>query len=70
MDWTQAIVIIGSILIPTLGCFGWMISRMDKMKDSLSLDIRGIESRLSRIEGRFEERGYWESRRTGTQEKE
>lgn len=29
-------------------------------------DIRSIDSRLSRLEGRFEERTYWESRQTGT----
>lgn len=33
-------------------------------------DIHYIESRLSRLEGRFDERGYWESRRTGTEHKD
>lgn len=30
---------------------------------SLSSDIRQIDQRLSRMEGAFEERGKWESRR-------
>ena len=51
--WTAAIVIVslGSLI---MGCFR-----------SLSGDIKTIDQRLSRLEGAFEERGRWESRRTG-----
>jgi F0F1-type ATP synthase membrane subunit b/b' len=34
-------------------------------KDLRSILI-SIKDRLTRLEGRFDERGYWESRRTGT----
>jgi len=51
--WSAAIVIVtlGSLI---MGCF-----------KSLSGDIKTIDQRLSRLEGAFEERGRWESRRTG-----
>lgn len=51
--WTAGTVIVtlGSLI---MGCF-----------TSLSSDIKQIDQRLSRLEGAFEERGRWESRRTG-----
>lgn len=50
--WTGAGVVIslGSII---LACF-----------KSLSNDIRHIDQRLSKLEGGFEERGRWESRKS------
>jgi len=30
--------------------------------NSIKQDVKNIDSRLTRLEGRFEERGYWESR--------
>ena len=49
--WTAAAVILslGTLII---SCFR-----------SLSHDIRGIDQRLSRLEGAFDERGKWESRK-------
>jgi hypothetical protein len=39
-----------------------MVSEFEEVKKALhSLDMR-----LTRLEGRFDERGYWESRKTGT----
>jgi hypothetical protein len=52
MDWTHTLTIIGSILIPMLSGFGWIIHR-----------ISCIDQRLSRLEGAFDERGKWESRK-------
>jgi len=51
--WSAAIVIVtlGSLI---MGCF-----------KSLSGDIKAMDQRLSRLEGAFEERGRWESRRVG-----
>lgn len=51
MEWIQVlviIVIILGVLLPIL------LSHGKELKD--------INTRLSRLEGRFEERGYWESR--------
>jgi len=50
--WTAGGVIV-AISGVVLGCF-----------KSLSRDIRNIDQRLSRLEGAFEERGRWESRKT------
>lgn len=42
--------------------------KMDKIEEKIDV----INTRLTRLEGRFEERGYWESReyrKNGTEEK-
>jgi hypothetical protein len=43
----------------------------DEIKSDLKeikADIKSIDQRLTRLEGRFDERGYWESRkRNGTE---
>lgn len=39
----------------------------------IKADLKSIDQRLTRLEGRFDERGYWESRtmrKTGTEDKE
>jgi len=44
-------------------------SELNEMKK----DLKSIDMRLTRLEGRFEERGYWESRiirKTGTEAEE
>jgi hypothetical protein len=46
MDWTQALTIIGSVLIPMLAGFGWMIHRMDKIE----LRLAEIDKRLTIVE--------------------
>lgn len=38
--------------------------KIGKVEDRLN----SIDLRLTRLEGRFDERGYWESRKTGTEE--
>jgi hypothetical protein len=52
--WTAGAVIValGALIV---GCF-----------KSLSYDIKQIDQRLSKLEGAFEERGRWESRRERT----
>jgi hypothetical protein len=47
MDWTQALTIIGSILIPMLAGFGWMIIRMDAIKKELAEEIKSVEKSLT-----------------------
>lgn len=69
MDWNSVLTIIISIIVPMLGGFVWILSRMDRKFEDIQRDIRMIDNRLSRIEGRFEERGYWESRQTGSGDK-
>ena len=69
MDWAPILTIILSILVPMITGFIWIISHMDRKFDDVQRDLRNIDSRLSKMEGRFEERGYWESRKTGTEEK-
>jgi len=51
MDNAQMLIIIGSILIPLFTGFGYVIKRLSS-----------IETKLSKLEGAFEERGRWESR--------
>lgn len=55
---SDVITIIVSILVPMFGGFFWLVSRIDEIHK----DLRNIDSRLSRLEGGFTERGYWESR--------
>lgn len=46
---------------------------MDELKQDIvevRRDIRYIDCRMSLMEGRYEERGVWESRSTGTNDKE
>lgn len=57
MDWT----IFLQVTLPMAAGFGWMIVRMDKGFNSLSERINRLDSRLSRLEGKFDERGNWES---------
>jgi|GEM_PF-2387961 len=55
MDWVQAITIIGSILIPTLSGFAWMIHRMDQKFDKVDAElnkINGVEIKLTNIDMR------------------
>lgn len=37
MEWTQALIIIGSILIPMLAGFGWIISKLFDLDRRLTI---------------------------------
>jgi hypothetical protein len=50
MDWTQAWTIIGSILIPTLSGFAWMIHRMDQKFDKVDAELNRISDRINGVE--------------------
>lgn len=75
MNWTEVL----TIVVPILGLMGWVYGRLDKrfndvMQELKSLrhDVHNLDMRLTRLEGRFDERGYWESRewpKTGTEDK-
>lgn len=75
MNWQEIL----TILVPILGMLAWVYNRMDKRFDSVDReldltrsDIHNLDMRLSKLEGRFEERGYWEARehrKTGTEDK-
>lgn len=79
MDWN----IFLQVTLPMIGGFGWMIVRMDRKFDridtkfdniqttlnEINKDLRHIDVRLSRLEGGFTERGYWESREKKVGEK-
>lgn len=61
----NVLTIIISILVPMFCGFAWIINRMDKLQaqiHEIHQDLRNIDSRMSRLEGGFTERGYWESR--------
>jgi hypothetical protein len=62
----QMLTILLSIGIPMLSGFAWIIHLIKEQ----AKEISDIKEKLARLEGRFEERGYWESRRTGTDKKE
>lgn len=40
--------------------------KMDRKFDEVIKVLHSLDMRLTRLEGRFDERGYWESRKTGT----
>lgn len=73
LNWQDILI----ILVPMLSLLSWTYSRVDKKIDKLTSHMDGefaevkkslhsLDMRLTRLEGRFDERGYWESRRTGT----
>lgn len=73
MNWQEVF----AIIIPIISLMGWIYLRLDKRFEkvfeelkSIRGDIHQLDMRLTRLEGRFDERGYWESReirRTGTE---
>lgn len=68
MNWQEILI----ILAPLLALMGWTYNRIDKKLDKLSDTMQDMNMRLTRLEGRFDERGYWESReyhKTGTEDK-
>jgi hypothetical protein len=50
MDWLQALTIIGSILIPTLTGFAWMVHRMDRKFEKVDAGLSKISDRINRVE--------------------
>lgn len=73
MNWQEIL----TILVPLLSLMGWSYMRIDKKLDRLEekmddrfdevgKSLHSLDMRLTRLEGRFDERGYWESRKTGT----
>jgi len=55
MDWTQTI----SILSAFAAGFLYLANRIAKVDEKIS----SVDQRLSRLEGAFDERGKWESRK-------
>ena len=65
MEWQEVF----AILIPIVSLMGFFYMRIDKKSDKIidrienvDQSINSLNMRLTRLEGRFEERGYWESR--------
>jgi len=75
MDWKEIL----TILVPILGMMAWVYNRIDKKFekveerfDKVDRKLDDLNMRLTRLEGRFDERGYWEARefhKTGTEGK-
>jgi hypothetical protein len=70
MNWE----LILQVTAPIFLVMGYVWNKIDKRFDALDKRMErtenclvAIDRRLSHLEGRFEERGYWESRRTGTE---
>lgn len=42
--------------------FDYRCDSIEKKIDEIQKDVKSIDQRLTKLEGRFEERGYWESR--------
>lgn len=47
MDWPQIFTIIGSILIPTMGGFAWIITRMDKKFEDIRSEMKTMEMSIN-----------------------
>ena len=63
MNWELML----QVTAPLTLMMAWGYNRLqDEIKEARN-DLKGIDQRLSRLEGRFEERGYWESRKNGTE---
>lgn len=60
-----------TIILPILSLLAYVYNRTDKKLDKIDRELHDINIRFTRLEGRFDERGYWEakeSRKTGTHE--
>jgi tetrahydromethanopterin S-methyltransferase subunit G len=82
MNWQEILI----ILVPLLGMMSWIYNKLEKRFekieekfgkidqrfDHIEEKLRNIDLRLARLEGRFDERGYWESRyyKNGTHDTE
>jgi len=53
MDWTQAITIIGSVIVPMMAGFAWIIHRMDAKFDKVDAKFEKVEERMDGIEKRM-----------------
>lgn len=64
--------IAGGILRLTysVGKISEKIENMQNDIKEIKSDIKSLDKRLSRLEGAFYERGYWESRYTGTEKEQ
>lgn len=58
VDWQ----IFLQVTLPIAAGFGWMIVRMDKRFDKVNERLNNLDLRLYRLESKFKEQGYWESR--------
>jgi hypothetical protein len=57
MEATQSLMIIGSILIPLLSGFAWIIHRMDNKFEKVDGELKLQGERMARIEGYLNGRG-------------
>lgn len=49
-SWIQALTIIGTILIPTLSGFVWIIHRMDQKFDKVGVELNKINEKINDVE--------------------
>ena len=52
-DWIQTLTIIGSIIIPMMAGFGWLIHRMDNKLDKIGTRLDKIDDRINAMENRL-----------------
>ncbi len=53
MDWTQALSIIGSILVPMLAGFGWLIHLILETKKELQSEIKQTHIEIKQMDLRL-----------------
>src|SRR5438309_1382781 len=61
-DAISTIAIISGFLWWVRSSLSKLIQNQEKKIEEIQKDIKSIDQRLNKLEGRFEERGYWESR--------
>ena len=54
MDWIQTLTIIGSVPVPMLSGFSWIIHRMDQKFDKVDQKFDRVDVELHRINDRFD----------------
>lgn len=76
MEWLSKYGETLTIIVSAITLYFFLKNSMRKELDEVKFKLGKIEDnltsinlRLTRLEGRFDERGYWESRKTGTEEK-
>lgn len=75
MNWQEIFTILVPLATFAIFTYQQMNKKFDMIFDelkSIRQDLHNLDMRLARLEGRFDERGYWESReihRTGTEDR-
>ena len=50
MDWTQAIITIGTVLVAIIGLFVWLRNDIKRLEDKVDAGFQSLDDRLRKVE--------------------